>query len=485
MAGQGGAGREGARQAGPGTAPQGDLLPDLGRARSAAAAATARTLARDRTPVAAAAELPVARVLVHVPLAHLDRPFDYLVPESMDATVRPGSRVRVRFAGQDVEGFVVERVAESEHAGRLAPLRRAVSAEPVLSPEVARLCAAVATRYAGTRSDVLRLAVPPRHATAEKRPTPPLPEAAHDDAAARAWWARYPGGAAFVHALGAGTGPRAVWSALPGEEWATGLARAASAALAAGRGSVLVVPDRRDLDVLDAALRGVLGPGRHVLLTADLGPSARYRSFLAVSRGVVQVVAGTRAAAFAPVRDLGLVAVWDDGDDLYAEPRAPYPHTREVLLLRAHDTGCAALVAGTACSVEAAALVDSGWARELVGDRASIRSRAPLVAITGATDRELARDPAARTARLPGSAHAAIRTALESGPVLVQTPRSGYAGSLVCDTCRTAARCAVCHGPLQLPAAPPAPHLPLVRPPGARTFLPDVRRPWAPGAGAG
>ena len=37
---------------------------------------------------------------------------------------------------------------------------------------------------------------------------------------------------------------------------------------------------------------------------------------------------GTRAAMFAPVADLGLVVVWDDGDDLHAEPRAPYPHVR-------------------------------------------------------------------------------------------------------------------------------------------------------------
>src|ERR671920_832729 len=97
----------------------------------------------------------------------------------------------------------------------------------------------------------------------------------------------------------------------------------------------------------------LLGAGQHVVLPADLGPAARYRAFLAVSRGAVKVVVGTRAAAFAPVHDLGLVALWDDGDDLYAEPRAPYPHTREVLLLRAHEESCAALVGGFARTVEA------------------------------------------------------------------------------------------------------------------------------------
>ena len=54
-----------------------------------------------------------------------------------------------------------------------------------------------------------------------------------------------------------------------------------------------------------------------------------------MARGTRRIVVGTRAAAFAPVHDLGLAAIWDDGDDLHAEPRAPYPHAREVLLTRA------------------------------------------------------------------------------------------------------------------------------------------------------
>ena len=74
-------------------------------------------------------------------------------------------------------------------------------------------------------------------------------------------------------------------------------------------------------------------------LTADLGPARRYRRFLAALRGSARIVVGTRAAAFAPVHDPGLLVIWDDGDDLHAEPRAPYPHTRETLLLRADIAG--------------------------------------------------------------------------------------------------------------------------------------------------
>jgi primosomal protein N' (replication factor Y) len=429
------------------------LMPELVRARARAAKKQAAGQAKAPLPVDPAPELPVARVLVDVPLAHLDRPFDYLVPAKMHQSVAAGTRVKVRFAGQDVDGFVIERVERSEHEGRLMPLRRAVSPEPVLSPAVARLSELLAARYAGTRSDVLRLAVPSRHATTEKQDSVPAPAASPDTGAAEAAWSGYDGGAAFARRLADGGSPRAVWSSMPGDSWPTLLAHAAAATYASGRGSLICVPDHKDVARLDAALTEVLGAGRHVVLTADSGPAQRYRSFLAVSRGAVRIVVGTRAAAFAPVHDLGLVALWDDGDDLYAEPRAPYPHTREVLLTRAHEEFAGALLGGFARTVEAEYLVRTGWAETLQPERAALRAAAPQVSITGATDKELERDPHARTARLPRTAYDAIRDGLTRGPVLLQTPRQGYATALACDTCRTPARCAVCTGPLRQTAA--------------------------------
>ena len=119
-----------------------------------------------KKPVTLAEVDPIARVLVDLPLAHLDRPFDYLVPARLDTEAVPGCRVRVRFAGQLVDGYLLERAETSEHQGRLARLERVISPEPVLTPEIFDLARAVADRYAGTLADVLRLAIPPRHATA-------------------------------------------------------------------------------------------------------------------------------------------------------------------------------------------------------------------------------------------------------------------------------------------------------------------------------
>jgi primosomal protein N' (replication factor Y) (superfamily II helicase) len=414
---------------------------------------------KDARTLRPAADHPVARIAVDIPLAHLDRPFDYLVSERLDARARPGARVRVRFAGQLTDGYLLERVDASEHQGRLSYLERVTSAEQVLTPEIAGLARAVADRYAGTLADVLRLAVPQRHATTESAPRqqfggppPSRPEPGS--------WARYPAGQAFLDAIALGRPARAAWTALPGPTWPREIACAAVTAASAGRGAVIVVPDARDLARLDEALAAQTAqtaetPPGYVTLTADLGPAERYRRWLAALRGEVRIVAGTRAAMFAPVENLGLVVLWDDGDDLHAEPRAPYPNAREVLALRAHRAGAAALIGGFARTAELAQLVSAGWARELTPDRATVRATAPRVR-PAADDGELARDEAAAMARLPSLALRTARAALATGPVLVQVPRRGYLASIACGRCRVQARCtqlvggSACNGPLRL-----------------------------------
>ncbi|GAJ83397.1 primosome assembly protein PriA [Nocardia brasiliensis NBRC 14402] len=685
-------------------------------------------------------EYPIARVLPLLSPAHLDRDFDYLVPPELDELAQPGVRVRVRFAGRLVDGYLLERRARSDHSGKLVKLERVVSAERVLTPEIRQLTTAVAARYAGTRADVLRLAIPPRHARTETggkkksataqelsadddettddpnreenggtaRTSPPAPpqrvpaapadaetaspadpetggtgknsaaalsspesgsstdpaspsgvvpqqipppEFSHADAellgspsvvAARAAgsgaagsagadstgpqqvspapsegaaagsaaeggteeasdntegvrsdavvppdpsaadgaaptsaivsvadpapsemgaageatqqvspaardsaapqrvsprmfshadaaspgmsdhaaelpdstdaartdvdssprspgegeqvgsetgaltggpsvasggsgggvaqedstadvaeaspgvqvpdaWHRYVHGPAFVTALAQGKGPRAAWQALPGEDWPRRLAELAATVAGAGRSAILMVPDQRDLDRVLAECERLLGDSA-VGLSAGLGPAARYRRWLSVLRGTARVVVGTRSAVFAPADNLGLIAIWDDGDDTYAEPRAPYPHAREVAMLRSHETGAAFVAAGFARTAEIQAVVETGWAHDLVADRAVVRKASPRISVPGDSDAALERDPVARAVRIPAVAFAAARSALKEGAgVLVQVPRRGYVPALACAKCRTPARCRHCNGPLALP----------------------------------
>ena len=432
--------------------------------------------------VVLAPHLPVAQVVIDSPLPHLDRTFDYSVPLELDAEAQPGVRVRVKFSGQDLNGYVVARAAVSESV-RLVPLNRVYSAVPVLAPQVLELAHKVAARYCGTVADVLRVAVPPRVASLEKVYLKKAAERAQEQAHVKATapaaalspattspatramtsvaaeqpakpghslFVDFPHAEDFLTQLAMGASPKGVLGSLKGfgaNSWHHQLAQVVAYAQLSGRGSIVVVPDLRDLELLDQAFASVLPEDSFVKLTADDGPSLRYANFLRVLSGDVRIVIGTRSAAYAPVADLGLVCCWDDGDELHVERRAPYQHSRDVLLLRSEVENTAVLMAGHSRSSESQRLVATGWAQELVAARPEVRKATARV-ISTSDSYEQERDPTAALARLPHRAWETAKAALKIGPVLVQVARTGYAPALACQRCREVARCRHCTGPL-------------------------------------
>ena len=325
-------------------------------------------------------------------------------------------------------------------------IERVVSSEPVLSPNVGILIRAVADHYGGTWADVARMAIPPRHARTEAAPPSERAEPAQGDPPGVL--DRYPLGQDFLVGLRGGRPVRAVWNPVPVAsaigDWSAGVVDSVLATLRAGNGAIVVVPDSSDVERVAGVLGAQIGPSALVSLTSDLGPARRYRSFLAVRRGDVRVVVGTRQAVFAPVENLGLIVVWDDGNDLLAEPRAPYHHAREVAALRASLEPCGLMVAGWGRSSETQALVERGWMVPLEMPPAGTRRHAALVRAAVASEHDLARDPHASRARLPHAVFETVRSALAYGPVLFQVPRAGYVTSLACQECRTPASCPDC-----------------------------------------
>ncbi len=269
----------------------------------------------------------------------------------------------------------------------------------------------------------------------------------------RAAWEDVANGASFLNALRAGRAPRAVWTAAPGIDPFVSLVAACGQSFERGAGTLVVVPDVRDIRRLEPLMADRVGAEAVAVLLGELPPATRYRRFLEVVSGQRRVVIGTRAAMFAPVANPGLFVVWDDIDDSHNERRAPYPNTRDVLAMRAAETGAGLLVAGVARSVESERLIQSGWARGLGSPRAVVRTHAPRVVVAGSSDDEMESDPAARSARLPTVAWQALRDGLGAGPVLVQVPRRGYVPSLACQDCRRPARCQYCSGPVMLRSA--------------------------------
>lgn len=388
---------------------------------------------------------PIARVLLDTPIPHLDHPFDYEIPEGMEGVV-PGARVLVTVAGRRTPAYVAEVVAESDHPGALRPVAKVVSTLPVLTPDVLRLARDVAAHYAGSVPDVLRLAIPARHAAAEARAEQAsLPVEITPGERELPGWEDYQGGPALLGHIEGGTPVRAVWTALPGQShgvprWIEDLRAPVAAALRGGRRALVVVPTGAEAEAVTAHLADL---GAH-LYTADLPPARRYAMFLAILAGRIPVVVGTRSAAFAPVPDLGLAALWDPDDDNLAERRAPYPDALTVVGLR---RGCTVLVGSHSRPLVAQQWVVDGRAVAVAAPRQVVREHAPRVLVP--TPEDLRGD----ARRIPSAAFDTVRRALERGPVLVHVPRAGYLRSVACAGCGARIRCRHCEGPLDVDRA--------------------------------
>jgi primosomal protein N' (replication factor Y) len=121
---------------------------------------------------------------------------------------------------------------------------------------------------------------------------------------------------------------------------------AVEAALARGRGAIVLVPEIGLAPQAVARFRARLGDQFAVLHSA-LSEGERFDEWARLRSGEAKVCVGPRSAIFAPVRDLGLVVIDEEHDPSYKQEGDPTYDARAVARHRATERG-AVLVAGTA-----------------------------------------------------------------------------------------------------------------------------------------
>jgi primosomal protein N' (replication factor Y) len=121
---------------------------------------------------------------------------------------------------------------------------------------------------------------------------------------------------------------------------------AVEAAIARGRGAIVLVPEIGLAPQAVARFRARLGD-RFAVLHSALSPGERYDEWRRLRSGEASVCVGPRSAVFAPVRDLGLIVIDEEHDSSYKQEGDPCYDARTVARRRAAECG-ATLVAGTA-----------------------------------------------------------------------------------------------------------------------------------------
>jgi primosomal protein N' (replication factor Y) len=370
-----------------------------------------------------------AQVVVDVPLFHLDRPFTYRVPEPLRESVLLGSRVKVPFGTRRrVDGWVVGWAQELPADAR--ELIRLVSPVPAFDAAGLDLLRWVAARYVGTLADVVRLAVPARVAAVERDPAVAAALTALAAAAAGAAPAPRAGLAApsppsadrLARLVARGWAGAVYWRPLPGEDRASRVVALVEAALAQGKGAIVVTPEVAAGSTVADAVRKYFPEAAD--LSSDVSERRRYQAWVELRLGLRQVAVGGRSAVLAPVRRLGCIVVDDEANPAHKEQRAPRYHAREVALRRADRSRATCVLTGTVPSPEVIAAVQAGQCQLEAAERALERRLRPLVEVTDPYEQDDGPGPA----RLHRRALAALREAVARGEsAYVLVPRRGAA----------------------------------------------------------
>lgn len=103
----------------------------------------------------------IAEVIVDVSAYPIDRPFDYIVPETMESIIEPGLRVKVPFGRRNVLGYITKLKDESDlDFTKLKPIDELVDLEPVLSAELLALSSWLAVETLSYEIDAMQVMLP-------------------------------------------------------------------------------------------------------------------------------------------------------------------------------------------------------------------------------------------------------------------------------------------------------------------------------------
>lgn len=275
--------------------------------------------------------------------------YSYAVPDGL--SVRPGHRVWVPFGRRESAGYVIA-VVDGDPGIEVKPIARA-DPEALLLPYQVTLARRLSGHYWAPLIECLRVMLPPRVRTGKSSGAGPSSRQTRHSR---------------LLAFGQPAGSPEPGPALTGDQ------RRAVEIIAASRRTLLHgVTGSGKTEVYLAASARVLAEGRRVLVLVPelaLGPQLierfsrrlgvplavlhsglteleRAQQWWRVRRGEVRLVVGSRSAVFAPIEDLGLVVVDEEGSSGYKQDRLPRYDAALVARDLARVTG-ARLVLGSA-----------------------------------------------------------------------------------------------------------------------------------------
>jgi primosomal protein N' (replication factor Y) (superfamily II helicase) len=371
----------------------------------------------------------LASVYPIVSARSLARPFTYEIADD----VGKGAVLSIPFGNSRRRGVVVDADTEAPPDVELVAAERVLE---TLSPALVDLALWLADYYGSTPARALALIAPQQRARRGERrevtvsaalaaePAPARLSESQERALARIEELVASGGGNVLLAGATGSGKTEVYI------------RACEAALAAGRGAIVLVPEIALTPQTLGRFTARFGD-RVALLHSGLSEAERRDERERIVSGEASVVVGARSAVFAPLRSVGVICVDEEHDGSYKQESDPRYDARTVAAKRAALEGAVAIFGSATPRPESWQALEH---LELGGRIAAPMPTVRVVDLRHETGYPLSAPLLAELGRL----------AERGGKAILLLNRRGMAPALHCRACGATRRCANCDVALTL-----------------------------------
>ncbi len=214
--------------------------------------------------------------------------------------------------------------------------------------------------------------------------------------------------------------------------------------LKSGRTSILLIPEISLTPQTVGKFRSFFGDTVAVI-HSNLSLGQRVDEFKRLKSGKAKIAIGTRSAVFAPLQNIGLIIMDEEGEHSYKSESSPRYHARDVAITRCGYNNCVLLLASATPSLESYYYAQTGRFHffELHG-RYSGAKLPDVVTV----DMELEREQGCDGLFSPQLVEQMSDTLKRGEQIILLLNRRGFSSHLTCRSCRTALQCPNCSIPL-------------------------------------
>ena len=203
--------------------------------------------------------------------------------------------------------------------------------------------------------------------------------------------------------------------------------------------AIVLVPEISLTTQLIERFRNVFG-NNIAVLHSSLSNGERYDEWRKIKNGLVKVVIGTRSAVFAPISNLGLIVIDEEGEDTYKQENNPRYRTIDIAIKRSEYNNCKVLLGSATPLLESYAKAKTG-----IYDLVELTARANKRPLPNVKIIDMKNEMKMGNRILSKEAEELIKDRLNKNEqIMILINRRGYSNYIMCNECGEVIKCPNC-----------------------------------------